>query len=659
MWHSFSFRYIKENRTASLLLAATALLASLFLSLLTSLAYNIWMDYKKQVAIKGITQRTPSVLYMVYGIILVLLCIALIAMIHNAFAVSMESRLHQLGILASVGATPKQIYTFLLQEAVVLCMFPILLGTVTGVVLCYGFVRQAIHWGQGLTIGYKVSFEYSMGVAAITLGAALLTIVFSAGIPARRLSRLSPMDAIFYGNESEPEKMRTFRLYGRLFGIYGELVRKSIYNRRKEMRVASGILFLAFISFFIFMSAETVSSLSTQKTYYEKFENVWDIMLTKEAEDTDITQDYAEETFLQKVRSIVGVSQCIRYQKVDTTLFLPDFSLSEELKKAGIENLLPDAKREKNEKQEGWQMDVHLLILDAQSFANYCREQSIFTDAEAIMINLLWDDTRSSYRNRQYIPFVKDSTGALYLEEKETLVPTFTYCCHTTAMPAIREELEQKALNLVVSEETYASVKKRLQKKSGEGNGEVYYNICLSEEIRNDPVKSEKIQEELTSFVSDHTGEWEGRLKEEASDQAARKGFHIVISTMAIILACIGISGILSTTLGQLYQRKKEFARYLSVGVSPKEIEKLLLLEGTFIIGRPILLAFLVDIPVTALFLYLSPPTVGEFLRHIPVIPLSVFLTVSVMLVAAVYLAAIKNIRKEDLATFLKDETML
>ena len=66
MWNSFSFRYIKENRTASLLLAGAAFLSSLLLSLMTTLAYNLWMDYVKQQAAKGVTDIRPTTLFIVY-----------------------------------------------------------------------------------------------------------------------------------------------------------------------------------------------------------------------------------------------------------------------------------------------------------------------------------------------------------------------------------------------------------------------------------------------------------------------------------------------------------------------------------------------------------------------------------------------------------------
>lgn len=673
MWNSFSFRYIKENRTASLLLAGAAFLSSLLLSLMTTLAYNLWMDYVKQQAAKGVTDIRPTTLFIVYGVVLALICAALIAMIHNAFAVSMGSRLHQLGILKSVGATPRQIRTFLVQEAAALCVLPILLGTAIGVGICYMFVEQTIGLGQslGLDVDYNVSFEYHILVAVISLAAAFLTAVLSAWIPARKISRLSPMEAIFGGVEPQAEKMRSFRLLSKTFGVYGELARKSIYNRRKSMRAATFVLFLSFIGFFIFLSAETISGLSTQETYYEKYHDTWDIMLTKEAGTEDeqsadaaqvgnaqTTQSASADSLLETLRAVPGVSRCISYQVIDTTLFLPEDMLSEELKQIGVETLLPEAERANVAGQEGWRTAVHLFVLDEQSFAGYCEDHNISSDAGAVAVNLLWDDRESDYMNRKYLPFVADDSGELYPGENAS-EPVLYYDACTNEIPAIREELEQKALNLVLSENAFRPLAEILSEAGTFSGAETNYNIYLEEAIREKKAESEAVREAIAALTPDEGYTLEGRIQEEASDQAVRKGLRIVMGVLAALLACVGIAGILSATLGQIYQRKKEFARYLSVGVSPKDMQKLLFLEGLFIIGRPFLMAVIIDVPVTTLLLQMSPPTAGQFISHLPLVSVLIFLCISAGAVSLAYLAAARSICQGDLVEILKDETMV
>ena len=690
MWNSFSIRYIKENRTASLLLSGAVFLASMLLSLMTALAYNLWTDHVKQETAKGVTKVEPTALFVVYAVILVVMCAALIAMIHNAFAVSMQSRLHQLGILKSVGATPRQIRTFLLQEAMTLSLLPMVIGMVLGIGVCWIFVEQAIRLGQnlGLDIQYQVAFSYHPLAAVLSLAAAFFTVLISAWMPAKKVSRLTPLEAIFRGEEPLPDKMRSFRLADRLTGVCGVLARRSLHNRRKSMRAAGLLLSLSFLGFFLFLTVETISGLSTQETYYDKYHDSWDIMLseTGTASDTienvsaaapDTTENVSagasdttenvpaaaarEDSLIMQLRAIPGVRQCISYVMADTTVFLPAHLLSGELEQIGPKTLLPEAEKSSRQGQDGWLVPAHLFVLDDKSFDEYCAGEHISSESGAVAINLLWDERNSDYMHREYIPFVKEGGGELYMEpssgeeadggEQPGRASILSYDACATALPQIREELEQKALNIVMSESAYAALAGTFSGKN--------YNILLDESIRENEQKAGAVEESVSTLVPDEDYTLEGRIREETSDAAARKGLRIVMGVLAGLLACVGIAGVLSATLGQLYQRRKEFARYLSVGVSPGDMKKMLFLEGFFIIGRPLLLAVLLDIPAAALMLWMSPPTLEQYLAHLPLVPMLLFICFGAVIVLAAYAAAAKRITGGDMVEILRDETMM
>lgn len=690
MWNSFSIRYIKENRTASLLLSGAVFLASMLLSLMTALAYNLWTDHVKQETAKGVTKVEPTALFVVYAVILVVMCAALIAMIHNAFAVSMQSRLHQLGILKSVGATPRQIRTFLLQEAMTLSLLPMVIGMALGIGVCWIFVDQAIRLGQnlGLDIQYQVTFSYYPLAAVLSLAAAFFTVLISAWMPAKKVSRLTPLEAIFRGEEPLPDKMRSFRLADRLTGVCGVLARRSLHNRRKSMRAAGLLLSLSFLGFFLFLTVETISGLSTQETYYDKYHDSWDIMLseTGTASDTienvsaaapDTTENVSagasdttenvpaaaarEDSLLMQLRAIPGVRQCISYVMADTTVFLPAHLLSGELEQIGPKTLLPEAEKSSRQGQDGWLVPAHLFVLDDKSFDEYCAGEHISSESGAVAINLLWDERNSDYMHREYIPFVKEGGGELYMEpssgeeadggEQPGRASILSYDACATALPQIREELEQKALNIVMSESAYAALAGTFSGKN--------YNILLDESIRENEQKAGAVEESVSTLVPDEDYTLEGRIREETSDAAARKGLRIVMGVLAGLLACVGIAGVLSATLGQLYQRRKEFARYLSVGVSPGDMKKMLFLEGFFIIGRPLLLAVLLNIPAAALMLWMSPPTLEQYLAHLPLAPMLLFICFGAVIVLAAYAAAAKRITGGDMVEILRDETMM
>ena len=57
----------------------------------------------------------PPLLMAFYLTVLVIVSVSLILIIHNSFAVSMNARIHQFGILSSIGAAPKQIRVCLMN----------------------------------------------------------------------------------------------------------------------------------------------------------------------------------------------------------------------------------------------------------------------------------------------------------------------------------------------------------------------------------------------------------------------------------------------------------------------------------------------------------------------------------------------------------------
>jgi len=76
--------------------------------------------------IRDSQDTAPRMVFPFFLIVTTMSCISLVIIIHNSFAVSMNARIHQFGIFSSIGATPKQIRTCLLQEAAVLSTTPII-----------------------------------------------------------------------------------------------------------------------------------------------------------------------------------------------------------------------------------------------------------------------------------------------------------------------------------------------------------------------------------------------------------------------------------------------------------------------------------------------------------------------------------------------------
>ena len=129
-----------------------------------------------------------------------LACIAGIALlvggvgIMNIMLVSVTERTREIGVRMAVGAHPKDILMQFLTEAVVLSTLGGLVGLVAGIGASLGIITLINRFGATMTWPLVVSPTASL--VAIAFAAA--TGVFFGYYPARRASRMDPIDALRY-----------------------------------------------------------------------------------------------------------------------------------------------------------------------------------------------------------------------------------------------------------------------------------------------------------------------------------------------------------------------------------------------------------------------------------------------------------------------------
>ncbi len=188
--------------------------------------------------------ETPPLLLIFYIFILIIVSISMVMIIHNAFAVSMNERVHQFGILSSVGATPSQIRICLLQEALALSLLPIMVGTILGIGISFAVVQATNVVAADVAGRHTAVFQYHPIVLVITLLAAFLTVLFSAYIPAKKLSKVTPIEAIKNTGGLQLKKKKKSRILSFLFGIEGELAGNALKAQKKALRTATRSLTL-------------------------------------------------------------------------------------------------------------------------------------------------------------------------------------------------------------------------------------------------------------------------------------------------------------------------------------------------------------------------------------------------------------------------------
>ena len=631
MWNAYSASYIRNNKTGNRFIMIISLLAATMLSLVSGLFYNLWMDQVNQTIAAGASgvEFTPVVI--AYIAVFTIASLALIMMIHHAFAATMTNRIHQLGILQSIGATPRQIKSTLVNEVVVLSLPAIIVGNIIGIGLAWTIMSFIISSTANLR-DYILTFTYHPLVFLGSFGFSMLTAAISAWIPARKLSRITPLEAIHYGNEPVIKRVKKYRIHSALFGIYGEMARKSLFARRKAMRIGTISILLAVFACISILNMLGVSGLSTEKTYFDRFRDNWDFLVT-------VKGDTYSADLLGDIRNTEDVTGCIVHRIVNSSTQIPADYLSSEVQTLGLEKL--NSSFTANE-DGSYKTKVPIFILDDHSFAEYRGDVS---DANVVAVNIIWDSVNSERTDRQYVPFLNDSQE-LILNVNGTDI---TVSAFSEALPVLREELTQYSLTLVMSESYYASLGFDL------AADETIYTVKMADESKNDTVEENLLG--LLAAYPDYA--FEGRVQELADEMQIQQGLRMIIYLFSGILTCIGLANIFASTLGQIHQRKREFARYFAVGLTPKGAAKILTWEAVIVALRPILLTIIINIPLMAVMLDAGGIAAGDFIaKRLPLIPALLLFAAVIGFVALAYYLGGRKICNMNLVEAIKDDTL-
>ena len=734
MWKDYSKSYIINNRASSISIMAAAFAATMFLSLLCSIAYNFWVyeveqiileegdwqgrivcealcsddlsednllffvcqfaNVEKAVINEKLSQKekivvdvylknartiyrdmsfiaarlglnedsiqynslllsrfflhdpedeAPPMLLALYAVILIIVAVSLILIIRGSFELSMNARIHQFGIFSSIGATPRQIRTCLLQEAMVLSILPMLLGSMSGVLISYGVIKAIDFFAADVSGRHEAVFQYHPSIFAATVFISFLTVIFSAWIPARKLSRMTPLEAIRNTSGLLLKKKKHSRFLACIFGMKGELAGNALKARKKHLRISFISLLLSFLGFSIMLCFTTLATISTRYTYFERYQDVWDIMIT--LKDTEIW-DFG---LTDELQDISGVQDTTVYQKAKALTFLPEGLQSDELSSLGGLESVSGTPNENGQ----FQVSAPIIILDDTSFLNFCSQIGITPSLDgAIVLNQIWDSINSNFRYKEYVPFVREDNQKtiLYKNDETVEIPVLSY---TQKSPALREEYNNYALvhfiPLTMWNKTLGEV--------CEAETDSYIRILTNGAANLTDLNA--LEQEIVRLVSEqYEIESENRVQERLSNDSLIQGMVMIFGAFCVLLAMIGIANVFSNTLGFLRQRKREFAQYMSIGLTPLEMRKIFCIEAFVIAGKPLL----ITLPLTVLFVqftvtasYLDPMV---FWAEAPILPVLIFAAAIVLFVALAYYIGGKRLLQCDLNETLRNDTL-
>ena len=527
----------------------------------------------------GLSENTMNVLYGIAGVIIVIIVVSSVFVIRNSFAISVAEKTKQYGMLASVGATKKQIRKTVLLEGTYIGAIAIPLGILCGIIAIV-----VLLWIVNYLIGDMmdgVIFIYNVPLLPILLSIVIsaITIYLSCIIPAIRASRISPIEAI-RGNEDikkkekkrrnkkikkKKKKIKTSKLTKKIFGIGGVIASKNLKRNKKKYRttvislVVSIAIFIS-LSSFLDYGKRAVGLYYTDMKYNVDVYN-GDIELYNEIAQLNNIDDYSYSFTTSAIIDIekYGSEYGKEISNINRTYY------------------------EEAERETEYQDTIAVIMFNNNYFKKFIKELGL-NENDYKNIAILEDDE---------FEYNEDGTSVLrnYYNIKEGEIITINLNGEERQV-TIAKRSDQRPMGF---EGSYAT------------GGWIFVSEDFMEDKENEVISTgmyinssdaSQLERDINNIIADNDSYKNVHITNlaEFADQERRILLLVSIFLYGFItvITLIGVTNIFNTITTNMILRSKEFANLKSIGMTTKEFNKMIRLESllyglkSLLIGIPI-----------------------------------------------------------------------
>lgn len=559
----------------------------------------------------------PATIPVIVGIMLIVILAGIIT-IYSVYYVSMNQRVREFGKLKAIGATKRQLRQIVLREGMGVALFAIpiglLIGTVAVKVVLLQFVEHAKDSNVLITEAYKVVAKgevqlYYWWIYLLAIAVTLCTVYLSLMKPMRMAAKVSEIEAMRYQGGSKRQKSSR---KGYQFLNIGRLTKRNLAENKKKSTIT--IVSMAVTGIFVMMVATVLSCANPMESAKSSIVGQYEISPIVESGNKEHPEyEWAEvqknnplnEGLKQQIEELDGVERVDVFtalkvsggpfeEKIGTEFIngVPE-EYAEELKKGITEGNVTYEELKSGDK----------VILD-RALLHWYPDIKV---GDKLKLNIHDGDNT----------FQKEIEVAAIGEYGTGLT---NYNCLIMA----KEGAEKLTIN----------------------NSSSYFQVIADKDY------DEALEASLQAIV-DGSGRLQMRTWKNEYDtwenaiQMTRGACYAFI----IILAAISIMNLINTMINSVHVRKKELGMMQAIGMSDRQLMKMLQLEGIFYtVGTLIISIGVGSLAGYPLFLYAKRTGMFDISTyHYPVTAaIIIILTLFVIqMLLAIFIA--KSVRKDSL----------
>lgn len=650
-----------------------------FLKEMENAKYDIYMNvflisYECVFPIDG----SFKALFTVAAVVALIIILTSVYCIKNSFNISITEKIRQYGMLASVGATRRQIKSSVKTEAAMLGVVGIPVGTMSGILAALVLVKVVNALSAGW-LNFALSFHTSLPALILAVILSIATIYFSATGSARRAAKVTPLEAIRNTKEIKIKsaKLKTPAIIGRIWGIGGVISYKNIKRNNKKYRTTVTSIVICSVTFIVisyFMSmAFSMVGMSYASTDY----NIGINMSYKK--DIDI------EKLSKLVSGIEGVDDYLVGAGYDFDVDKPKYT-----KEYG------EYCRQVYDNSEDVSQMFLITVLDDKSYDKYASDAGIKNAAAgAILVN---KGTFDVY-NEKSLKYVKKEMELYKYKAGDTIECGYNvYDDASSDDNAVEDDTESSTEDNsgYVDEETINNGVRKTVDVTIAGvtdkvpigyKGYSYTTLLFMNQKGFESLwadgKSNELKQRYVSYsayvVAENADEYQDTFEKETEGNPEYSQISFYVSNLdkqmrdekslftllgvfayglIVVIALIGITNIINTLSTGMELRSREFATLRSIGMTDKQFAGMVRLESVFISVKALVIGVPLGILISYLLCVMMNRMDGAIIYKPPYKAIILCIVVVIMLIYAIMKLSMTKLRHNNIIETIKNENL-
>lgn len=621
---------------------------------------------------------TFKALFTVAAVVALIIILTSVYCIKNSFNISITEKIRQYGMLASVGATRRQIKSSVKTEAAMLGVVGIPVGTMSGILASFILVKVVNALSAGW-LNFALSFHTSLPALILAVILSIATIYFSATGSARRAAKVTPLEAIRNTKEIKIKsaKLKTPAIIGRIWGIGGVISYKNIKRNKKKYRTTVTSIVICSVTFIVisyFMSmAFSMVGMSYASTDY----NIGINMSCKKNLDIEKLSELLSGIEGAK-DYLVGAGYYFDVDKPEYTKEYGEYcgqlyDDSEDVSQEFFITVLNDKSYDKYASDAGIKnADTGAILVNKCTFDVYNEKSSKYVKKEMELYKYKAGDTiRCGYN--VYDDASSDDNTAEGDTESST-EDNSGYVDEETINNGVRKTLDV----------TIAGVtdKVPIGYKSYSYATLLFMNQKGFESLWADG-KSNELKQRYVSYsayvVAENADEYQDTFEKETEGNPEYSQISFYVSNMdkqmrdekslftllgvfayglIVVIALIGITNIINTLSTGMELRSREFATLRSIGMTDKQFAGMVRLESVFISVKALVIGVPLGILISYLLCVIMNRMDGAIIYEPPYKAIILCIVVVIMLIYAIMKLSMTKLRHNNIIETIKNENL-